>query len=210
MLHPIGLLKCQTQRTSKLQSIMDIPISIALLHKIFELYAFAAAIRMLAQYANVDFNHPFSQFIHRITRYPIDFFRLFLPRIRGSDLLSPFLLTFITVGAENFLAMQAMNYDLSISKLLYRSAAGLLELVVTVYIFAVLARVVFSWVSKMRISPFALLLLEFTEPIMRPARRIVPAVGGLDFSPIVVLIGLNVIQYIGTEILLAIARPFWS
>ena len=62
----------------------------------------------------------------------------------------------------------------------------------------ILARVILSWV---RVSPYhptwgpiIRFIYEATEPIMAPVRNLLPAMGGLDFSPIIVLIGIRFIQ----------------
>ncbi len=185
----------------------SVPITTILIHQILALYAYAAAIRMLAQYSNVDFNHPVSQFIHRITIAPIRLFRPILPKIRGADLLSPAALALCAVAAREMHLLSFRDIDLDAGLVIYAAARGLLDLVVTVYIFAVLARVVFSWVSKLRISSFALLLINFTEPIMGPMRRSLPTLGGLDFSPILVLLALNFVQFLGHEILEFVFTP---
>ena len=60
----------------------------------------------------------------------------------------------------------------------------------------VLLRVILSWFMPygMRQNPAGDLLVSLTEPLMRPARRLIPAVGGLDLSPIVVLVGRQLLQ----------------
>jgi YggT family protein len=71
-----------------------------------------------------------------------------------------------------------------------------LRLTLNVYFFAVLLRVILSWVMPYGLhrNPAGDLLASLTEPLMRPARRLIPAVGGLDLSPIVVLVALQLLQ----------------
>jgi len=68
------------------------------------------------------------------------------------------------------------------------------------FITMVFARVILSWV---RVSPYhptwgpvVNFIHQVTEPIMAPVRNIMPAMGGFDFSPIVVLFGLSFLQNI--------------
>jgi YggT family protein len=62
------------------------------------------------------------------------------------------------------------------------------------YFFAVLLHVVLSWVAPGARSPAAAILERLCEPLLRPLRRVIPPLGGLDLSPIFVLIGLQALQ----------------
>jgi YggT family protein len=74
--------------------------------------------------------------------------------------------------------------------------------VIDLMTFVILAMVVFSWLIVFRVvnprHPLAMqverTLYALTEPILGPVRRIVPAIGGLDFSPFIVLIVLQALQ----------------
>ena len=58
----------------------------------------------------------------------------------------------------------------------------------------ILARVILSWVRPDPYHPLVQMLYQVTEPIMAPARRLIPPMNGLDISPIIVLVGLSLIQ----------------
>ncbi|MBK8901465.1 MAG: YggT family protein [Anaerolineaceae bacterium] len=77
------------------------------------------------------------------------------------------------------------------------------------YIYLVFARVIFSWIRVDPYHPFWGPILRFvfqaTEPIMEPVRRVLPNMGGLDFSPIVVLIGLDIVRGLLIQLLLGLA-----
>ena len=69
---------------------------------------------------------------------------------------------------------------------------------------AILARILMSWFQASRTGRITQFLYDVTEPILGPARRIIPRVGMLDFSPIVVLIGLDIVQSLLINILVQI------
>ncbi len=77
---------------------------------------------------------------------------------------------------------------------------GLLNLVFDVLIFLIFVDVIGSWIQALRVQlPDAIYRLlhmvhSIVAPILEPVRRIIPSIGGLDLSPIVTLIGLQVIQ----------------
>lgn len=68
------------------------------------------------------------------------------------------------------------------------------DLLFTVLNLAILARVLLSWIPNLNPSnPLVRLLQQITDPILEPARRIIPPLGGLDISPIVVLLVLDLV-----------------
>ncbi|MBN1401509.1 MAG: YggT family protein [Anaerolineae bacterium] len=69
--------------------------------------------------------------------------------------------------------------------------------------FAIFARIILSWLPIDRSSRLVTLILDITEPILGPIRRVVPSIGGLDLSP---MIGLILIQMVGRMLLTMLAR----
>lgn len=76
--------------------------------------------------------------------------------------------------------------------------ARILELVFTVYIFIVIARALISWVSPDPYNPIVRFLHNLTDPALYRLRRLFPflQVGGLDLSPIALLLLLSLVQQI--------------
>lgn len=72
--------------------------------------------------------------------------------------------------------------------------AALVQLFFQLYSFVILARVLMSWVNVDPYSPVARTIYDLTEPVLAPVRNLMPAAGGLDFSPIIVLILLQVVE----------------
>jgi YggT family protein len=58
----------------------------------------------------------------------------------------------------------------------------------------VLARVVISFINVSPYHPLVQFVYQATEPIMAPVRRLLPSMGGFDFSPIIVLIGAQLLR----------------
>lgn len=72
--------------------------------------------------------------------------------------------------------------------------AALFSLLVYLYSFVILARVLMSWVQIDPYSPLARTIYDLTEPVLAPVRNLLPPAGGLDFSPIIVIILLQVLS----------------
>lgn len=70
----------------------------------------------------------------------------------------------------------------------------LLARLIDLYSLVVLAAVVLSWMRMDRRNPLAAIVYGLTEPVLAPIRSALPAMGGLDLSPMVVLIALQVLK----------------
>ncbi len=73
------------------------------------------------------------------------------------------------------------------------AANWLIGQIITLYEIVIIVRIVLSWVPHNMNHPAAVFLYKITEPILAPVRRVIPSIGGIDVSPIVVFIGLHVI-----------------
>ena len=72
--------------------------------------------------------------------------------------------------------------------------AAVVTLFIQLYSFVILARVLMSWVNIDPYSPLARTIFDLTEPVLAPVRNLLPPASGLDFSPIIVIILLQVLQ----------------
>jgi YggT family protein len=75
--------------------------------------------------------------------------------------------------------------------LLVMTVAEILKTLVYLYIIVILVQVAISWINPHAYNPLTVIMHQLTEPVMRPARRMIPPAGGFDWSPLVVLIALN-------------------
>ncbi|MGQ9850083.1 MAG: YggT family protein [Aggregatilineaceae bacterium] len=71
--------------------------------------------------------------------------------------------------------------------------AAMIQLFIQFYSMVILARVLMSWVNIDPYSPLARTIFNLTEPVLAPVRNLLPPAAGLDFSPIIVLVLLQVI-----------------
>lgn len=78
---------------------------------------------------------------------------------------------------------------------LVMSIARLLEIVLEVYFWIIIVRALLSWVNPDRYNPIVQFLYRVTEPVLRPIRRRLPMEMGLDFSPLVVILAIKVLQW---------------
>lgn len=162
-----------------------------LISTIGELYVSCFMLRFLLQWVKADFHNPLSQFIVRVTGPLVRPVRRVVPGWRGLDVATMLValalelvltLTLITLGN---LGMPPAGMLLLV--VLQRLALNIARL----FFFLVLVRAILSWVSQGGHHPVAAILTSLTEPLIRPVRRLIPPIGGLDLAPLFVLIGLQ-------------------
>jgi YggT family protein len=78
---------------------------------------------------------------------------------------------------------------------LLMTIARLLEVVLEVYFWIIIVRALLSWVNPDRYNPIVQFLYRVTEPVLRPIRRRLPMQMGLDFSPLIVILAIKVLQW---------------
>ena len=66
--------------------------------------------------------------------------------------------------------------------------------IIDLYSLIVLVAVILSWVQLPNDNPAVQFVTSLTEPLLRPIRRALPSMGGLDFSPMILLIGLQMLK----------------
>jgi YggT family protein len=167
---------------------------VSLLTILFDLYILAVMLRFLLQWVRADFYNPISQFLVRITNPPLRFLRRFIPGWGGIDLASVVLLLALE-SLKLWLVLSISARFPPLTGLLILSIADLLTLAIHVFLFSILIQVIISWVNPGLYSPATYLLYRLNEPLLTPARRLIPPFAGLDLSPLVVLIFLRVIVY---------------
>lgn len=79
----------------------------------------------------------------------------------------------------------------------------LVQLSVQIYSLIILARVLMSWVNVDPYSPLARTIFDLTEPVLAPVRNLLPQMAGLDFSPIIVMVLLQIVGQMLVTMLLA-------
>lgn len=170
-----------------------------LVKTLIDLYVMVLLLRIWMQWSRSDFYNPLSQFVVKITQPVVIPLRRILPSlgpIDSASLLLAFLLT--TLKYPLLLLIQVGALSLSPMNLL----VGLLSLVKSagyLVFWVVIIRALMSWVSQGR-SPVDALLYQLTEPLMAPIRRVIPAMGGIDFSAMAVILILYLFNYLGMDL----------
>jgi len=161
-----------------------------LVQTIIGLYILIVMLRFLLQWARADFYNPVSQFIVKATQPPLAPLRRIIPGVAGFD-LAAVVFMFVLKFVELWLIMMLLGRAPQAAGLALLSVAELLALLLNVYVFAILIQVIISWVNPGMYNPVMGLLHSLNEPLLSPARRMIPPISGLDLSPIAVIIILQ-------------------
>lgn len=169
-------------------------ITLYLLQTAIGIYLLIMLMRFVLQLSLADFYNPISQFLVRATNPLVLPVRRIVPARGRLDFAS--LLLAILIQLLGIVVIVVMNgFSLpAVSLLLAWSVIAVLGLLVKIYFFALLGMIILSWIAPGTSNPAAYLMHQITEPVMAPFRRIIPPMGGLDFSPIVLFILINVVQ----------------
>ncbi|PIJ48901.1 hypothetical protein BL250_16310 [Erwinia sp. OLTSP20] len=172
---------------------------LTLLDTIIGLYVMVLLLRVWMQWARCDFYNPFSQSVVRLTQPLVKPLRRIVPAVGPIDTAS--LLLALVISIVKFpLLLALQEHVLFFDKLfLLAGILSLLKTAGTLVFWLVIARSLMSWVSQGR-SPVEYVLIQLTEPLMAPIRRILPAMGGLDFSGMVVILVLYMLNYLGMNL----------
>ena len=165
-----------------------------LLQTFLSLFLLVVMLRFLLQLLRADFYNPISQFLVKVTNPVVLPLRKVIPGLGGLDLATLVLLILVQVaGIAAMLVLNGLALPNPLLLLIW-AVVGIAALLVNFYFFALLAMIIISWVAPGSRHPAIHLLHQVTEPVMAPFRRLLPAMGGMDFSPIIVFIAINVVQ----------------
>ncbi|MBV7560997.1 YggT family protein [Pseudomonas sp. sia0905] len=168
--------------------------AVYILQTIGSFYLLIVLLRFILQLVRADFYNPLSQFIVRATHPILKPLRRIIPSLGGLDLAS-LVLALIVQFVLMALTLMLMGVGISDPLLvLVWSIIGVTALLLKVFFFALIISVILSWVAQGTHNPAALLVNQICEPLLMPIRRILPNLGGLDLSPIVAFLILNLID----------------
>jgi len=167
--------------------------AVFLVQVIFGLYATLVVLRFLLQLTRADFYNPISQFIVKATAPVLNPLRRVIPGVGGMDTASLALAWIVTTLEQlAVLALGGTGFQPAAAALL--AIPALVALVINIFLFAILIQVIISWINPGSYNPVLGLIHSLTEPLLAPVRRRMPDMGGLDLSPMVVMIGLVVLE----------------
>jgi YggT family protein len=167
---------------------------------ISDLYLLTFLLRFVLQWVRADFYNPISQFVLKATNPLVLPARRILPSAGAVD-LPTLAVVFVLQALATWLLLGLAGASVSPIVFVQLVIMRMLSLTLSLYLICIFAYVILSWFAQAQYSPIAALLADIVNPVLRPVRRIVPPIGGLDLSPLLVLIAIQ-------AILIALPVPF--
>lgn len=172
---------------------------IFLVEVLFGLYTGIIALRIIMQWAQWGYNNPLVQFIIRATQAPVKLLRKIIPSLGRWDSATIVLLLIVT--AIQLLLLTALKsipyaFAIFIPWLLF----DIFALFITLFTASIFIEVILGWLTPHNAyNPIQPLVQRMNQPLLTPLRRILPPMAGLDFSPFIAILIL--------QILLMLVRP---
>ena len=160
-----------------------------------QLYLLLLLLRFWLPIMRADFRNPIASGILRFTSPLVIPVRRIIPpigRLDTSTILVAYILEFLLILA--LLALRGLRVET-----LPIAITAILELAIlslNLFFFVILIKIILSWVAPQNYNPMTVLLNTMAEPVLRPFRRIVPAVGGFDVSPIFAIVLLKAAEIV--------------
>lgn len=160
---------------------------IFLVKTISDLYLLTFLLRFVLQWVRADFYNPISQFVLKATSPLVTPARRLLPSAGSID-VPTLVVLFLLECLATWLLLGLAGLSPSVVELLQLVILRLITLTLWFYTIALIVYVVLSWIAQTHYSPVAALLADIVNPVLRPVRRFIPPIGGLDLSPLLIII----------------------
>lgn len=163
-----------------------------LVDTLLNLYLMVVMLRFWLQAARADFYNPLSQFIVKATNPLLIPLRRVIPALGKLDTASIVLVLLVGLAKITVLFLFS-GQNLAPLTLLNGALFITLKEAMSLLFWVLIIRAILSWFSQGR-NPMEYVLHQLTEPLLAPVRKIIPPMGGLDLSVLVVLIALQFLQ----------------
>jgi YggT family protein len=157
------------------------------------LLVIAFLLRLLLPLVRADLRNPLGEAIFRLTSPLVLPLRKLLPPVRSFDVASLVALLLVQFAGTTIMHLLA-GVGLVPEAILLGGLRELLLTVLQFYFFAVLAYALLSWFAGAGYNPAARVLARLVEPLLAPIRRVVPPLGSVDLSALILLIVLQALQ----------------
>jgi len=163
-----------------------------LLDTVFNLYLMVVLLRIWLQASRADFYNPLSQFVVKATNPLLIPLRRMIPSIGKLDTGAVVLALVVSAGKMLLIQLLLLG-QFDVIGLITGAVLTTLKEAFSLLFWVLIIRAILSWFSQGR-NPMELVLVQLTEPLLAPVRKIVPPIGGLDLSVLIVLVALQFLQ----------------
>ena len=161
-----------------------------LVDTVFVFFVMLLLARFHFQWLRVPFRNPVGEFVLATTSWMVLPVRRVIPGLAGLD-LATLLLAWVLQGVAIWIKASIVGAEPSLPAIAAIAALDLLRYSLYILVFAILVQVIFSWINPY--APMAPVFNAMTGPFLRPLRRFIPPLGGIDLTPLVLLVVIQII-----------------
>jgi YggT family protein len=165
-------------------------IGVYLVDTVFAFFVLLLLARFHFQWLHVPFRNPVGEFVLATTSWMVMPLRRVVPGLAGLD-LATLLLAWLLQGVAIWIKASIVAAEPSLLAIAGVAALDLVRYSLYILAFAVLVQVIFSWINPY--APMAPVFNAMTAPFLRPLRRFIPPLGGIDLTPLVLLVIIQII-----------------
>ncbi len=177
-----------------------------LISVLFGFFEVLVAVRLLMQHVRADFYNPLAQFVVKATNPLLRPLRRVIPPIGRLDTASVVLWLLLTVAELLLVTLLLGRPFPAVPGLLLWAVADMLNLLIWIWLFCIFVLAIASWINPGAYNPALSIMARISEPVLRPVRRLLPPMGGLDLSPMLAILGLYLAQMLIVAPLRDLAR----
>ncbi len=158
---------------------------------IFSLLALLFLLRFLLQATNADFYNPLSQAVVKASDVICKPLRFAVPSFRNFDFASLVVAWVVCIAARALLRPELLD---AIGLLVLGGLVMMLQVLTNFFLFSIFILVLASFLAQGVYNPVLALFGQLVDPLIAPIRKVLPTFGPIDFSPMVVLIIIFLVQ----------------
>jgi YggT family protein len=169
-----------------------------LINTAFNLLLMVVILRAWLQLARADFYNPFSQFVVKATNPAVLPLRKLIPSIGSID-TATIVLAYLVAVAKLIVLQLMLVGSIQLPATFISGLLVLLKEILNLLFWILIIRALLSWFSQGN-NPIESVMHQLTDPLLRPIRRVLPALGGLDLSVLVLIIAIQFINVLFSDV----------
>ena len=168
-----------------------------IVNAVAQLYLFVLLLRILLPWLGADYRNPITQAILKITSPVVVPLRRIVPpvgRVDTATVLVAFIIQYLLI----MLILLIFGRTAGVGTIALTAVVDLVLLTLRLFVFAIIIRVILSWISPGGYNPALAIIHALTDRVLLPFRRIIPPLGGLDLSPLFAIILITAVTIVVT------------
>lgn len=156
----------------------------------FDFYIIVLFIRLLLAFVSADYHHPVTQFVVNLSNFIVKPLKKFIPDFKHLETATLVLILIVTF--LKYLILTLLGYGMpNIGGLIILAIGDALRLLLETLSLALILQAILSWIQPG--SPVHQILTKFTSPILNPLQRVIPLVSGIDITPLIAIVVLQLL-----------------